>query len=113
MRNYLYTVEKRSWGFFFLYEDMKSHEFSCVFCLLQLVVRVRSSDVSLPLEHPETGGSPSKQQMKPVISVTSALKEVGLVSFLKFRIPQRLKIIFSENKCDKLALVPNVSLLFF
>ncbi|XP_028736880.1 serine/threonine-protein kinase Nek1 isoform X4 [Peromyscus leucopus] len=43
-----------------------------------LVVRVRSSDVSLPLEHQETGGSPSKQQMKPVISVTSALKEVGL-----------------------------------
>ncbi|XP_076409407.1 serine/threonine-protein kinase Nek1 isoform X4 [Peromyscus maniculatus bairdii] len=43
-----------------------------------LVVRVRSSDVSLPLEHQETGGSLSKQQMKPVISVTSALKEVGL-----------------------------------
>ncbi|XP_059100843.1 serine/threonine-protein kinase Nek1 isoform X2 [Peromyscus eremicus] len=43
-----------------------------------LVVRVRSSDVSLPLEHQETGGSPSKQQMQPVISVTSALKEVGL-----------------------------------
>ncbi|XP_038182633.1 serine/threonine-protein kinase Nek1 isoform X6 [Arvicola amphibius] len=44
----------------------------------QLVVKVRSSDVSLPLEHQETGGSPSKQQMRPVISVTSALKEVGL-----------------------------------
>ncbi|KAM7328572.1 serine/threonine-protein kinase Nek1 isoform X1 [Alexandromys fortis] len=44
----------------------------------QLVVRVRSSDVSLPLEHQETGGSPPKQQMRPVISVTSALKEVGL-----------------------------------
>ncbi|XP_075842939.1 serine/threonine-protein kinase Nek1 isoform X8 [Microtus pennsylvanicus] len=44
----------------------------------QLVVKVRSSDISLPLEHQETGGSPSKQQMRPVISVTSALKEVGL-----------------------------------
>ncbi|KAH0502493.1 Serine/threonine-protein kinase Nek1 [Microtus ochrogaster] len=44
----------------------------------QLVVKVRSSDVSLPLEHQETGGSASKQQMRPVISVTSALKEVGL-----------------------------------
>ncbi|XP_051038420.1 serine/threonine-protein kinase Nek1 isoform X3 [Phodopus roborovskii] len=44
----------------------------------QLVVRVRSSDVSPPLEHQETSGSPSKQQMRPVISVTSALKEVGL-----------------------------------
>lgn len=44
----------------------------------QLVVKVRSSDVSLPLEHQETGGSPPTQQMKPVISVTSALKEVGL-----------------------------------
>ncbi|XP_075842938.1 serine/threonine-protein kinase Nek1 isoform X7 [Microtus pennsylvanicus] len=43
-----------------------------------LVVKVRSSDISLPLEHQETGGSPSKQQMRPVISVTSALKEVGL-----------------------------------
>lgn len=44
----------------------------------QLVVKVRSSDASLPLEHQETGGSPSKQQMRPVISVSSALKEVGL-----------------------------------
>ncbi|XP_029387716.1 serine/threonine-protein kinase Nek1 isoform X3 [Mus pahari] len=43
-----------------------------------LVARVKSSDVPPPLELPETGGSPSKQQMKPVISVTSALKEVGL-----------------------------------
>ncbi|KAL1772938.1 serine serine/threonine-protein kinase Nek1 [Sigmodon hispidus] len=43
-----------------------------------LVVRVKSSDVSLPLEHQETEGSPLKQQMRPVISVTSALKEVGL-----------------------------------
>ncbi|XP_052018416.1 serine/threonine-protein kinase Nek1 isoform X1 [Apodemus sylvaticus] len=43
-----------------------------------LVARVKSSDVPAPLEHLEIGGSPSKQQMKPVISVTSALKEVGL-----------------------------------
>lgn len=43
-----------------------------------LVVRVKSSDVPPSLEHHEAGGSPSKQQMKPVISVTSALKEVGL-----------------------------------
>lgn len=43
-----------------------------------LVARVKSSDVPLPLELLETGGSPSKQQVKPVISVTSALKEVGL-----------------------------------
>ncbi|GAB1293181.1 Nek1 protein [Apodemus speciosus] len=43
-----------------------------------LVARVKSSDVPLPLERLEIGGSPSKQQMKPAISVTSALKEVGL-----------------------------------
>ncbi|XP_076770296.1 serine/threonine-protein kinase Nek1 isoform X10 [Arvicanthis niloticus] len=43
-----------------------------------LVARVKSSDVPPPLEHHETGGSPPKQQMKPVISVTAALKEVGL-----------------------------------
>ncbi|XP_042556462.1 serine/threonine-protein kinase Nek1 isoform X2 [Dipodomys spectabilis] len=29
-------------------------------------------------EHHETGGSPSKQQILPVVSVTSALKEVGM-----------------------------------
>uniref|UniRef100_A0A673STU9 non-specific serine/threonine protein kinase n=1 Tax=Suricata suricatta TaxID=37032 RepID=A0A673STU9_SURSU len=39
---------------------------------------VKGSDMSSPLGQPEAGGSPSKQQMKPVISVTSALKEVGL-----------------------------------
>ncbi|XP_040598185.1 serine/threonine-protein kinase Nek1 isoform X3 [Mesocricetus auratus] len=44
----------------------------------QLVVRARSSDVSPPLEHQETAGSPSKQPMRPVISVTSALREVVL-----------------------------------
>lgn len=75
---------------------MKSSVFSCVFCFLQLVVKVRSSDISLPLENQETGGSPTKQQMRPVISVTSALKEVGLVSFIKFRAPQ------SENECNGL-----------
>uniref|UniRef100_A0A8C2QIE3 non-specific serine/threonine protein kinase n=1 Tax=Cricetulus griseus TaxID=10029 RepID=A0A8C2QIE3_CRIGR len=44
----------------------------------QLVERIKSSDVSPPLEHQERAGSPSKQQMRPVISVTSAMKEVGL-----------------------------------
>lgn len=43
-----------------------------------LVVRVKSSDIPPSLEHHEAGGSPSQQQMKPIISVTSALKEVGL-----------------------------------
>uniref|UniRef100_A0A8C8WDV3 non-specific serine/threonine protein kinase n=1 Tax=Panthera leo TaxID=9689 RepID=A0A8C8WDV3_PANLE len=43
---------------------------------------VKSSDMSPPLGHPEAGGSPSKQQMKSVISVTSALKEVGMDSSL-------------------------------
>ncbi|XP_010628151.1 serine/threonine-protein kinase Nek1 isoform X2 [Fukomys damarensis] len=37
---------------------------------------VKSSDVSPPSGQHETGGSPSKQQMRSVISVTSALKEV-------------------------------------
>uniref|UniRef100_A0ABI7WVH1 non-specific serine/threonine protein kinase n=1 Tax=Felis catus TaxID=9685 RepID=A0ABI7WVH1_FELCA len=43
---------------------------------------VKSSDMSPPLGQPEAGGSPSKQQMKSVISVTSALKEVGMDSSL-------------------------------
>ncbi|XP_063520355.1 serine/threonine-protein kinase Nek1 isoform X7 [Pongo pygmaeus] len=43
---------------------------------------VKSSDVSPPLGQHETGGSPSKQQMRSVISVTSALKEVGVDSTL-------------------------------
>ncbi|XP_029415410.1 serine/threonine-protein kinase Nek1 isoform X2 [Nannospalax galili] len=43
-----------------------------------LVARVKCSDVSPPLVHHETGGSPSKQQMRPIISVSSALKEVGM-----------------------------------
>ncbi|XP_073911102.1 serine/threonine-protein kinase Nek1 isoform X12 [Castor canadensis] len=38
----------------------------------------KSSDTSLPLGQHEAGGSPPKQQMRPVISVTSALKEVGM-----------------------------------
>uniref|UniRef100_A0A8C6EUX0 non-specific serine/threonine protein kinase n=1 Tax=Marmota marmota marmota TaxID=9994 RepID=A0A8C6EUX0_MARMA len=45
----------------------------------QLVAKgIKSSDVSPPLGQHETGGSPSKHQMKSVISVTSALKEVGM-----------------------------------
>ncbi|XP_078222395.1 serine/threonine-protein kinase Nek1 isoform X11 [Callithrix jacchus] len=43
---------------------------------------VKDSDVSPPLGQHETGGSPSKQQMRSVISVTSALKEVGVDSSL-------------------------------
>ncbi|XP_058406323.1 serine/threonine-protein kinase Nek1 isoform X8 [Diceros bicornis minor] len=39
---------------------------------------VKSSDMSPPLGQHEAGGSPSKQQMRSVISVTSALKEVGM-----------------------------------
>ncbi|XP_040083536.1 serine/threonine-protein kinase Nek1 isoform X4 [Oryx dammah] len=37
---------------------------------------IKNSDVSPPSGQQETGGSPSKQPMRPVISVTSALKEV-------------------------------------
>ncbi|XP_045408479.1 serine/threonine-protein kinase Nek1 isoform X1 [Lemur catta] len=43
---------------------------------------VKNSDVSSPLGQHETVGSPSKQQMRSVISVTSALKEVGADSSL-------------------------------
>ncbi|XP_064227074.1 serine/threonine-protein kinase Nek1 isoform X7 [Aotus nancymaae] len=43
---------------------------------------VKGSDVSPPLGQHETGGSPSKQQMRSIISVTSALKEVGVDSSL-------------------------------
>ncbi|XP_062069261.1 serine/threonine-protein kinase Nek1 isoform X4 [Lepus europaeus] len=39
---------------------------------------VKSSDVSPALGQHETGGSPSKQQMRSAISMTSALKEVGM-----------------------------------
>ncbi|XP_069349857.1 serine/threonine-protein kinase Nek1 [Eulemur rufifrons] len=49
----------------------------------QLVAKgVKNSDVSSPLGQHEAGGSPSKQQMRSVISVTSALKEVGVDSSL-------------------------------
>ncbi|XP_036711290.1 serine/threonine-protein kinase Nek1 isoform X4 [Balaenoptera musculus] len=47
--------------------------------VLKLVAKgIKNSDVSPPSGQQETGGSPSKQQMRPVISVTSALKEVGM-----------------------------------
>ncbi|KAM5309382.1 serine/threonine-protein kinase Nek1 isoform 3-T4 [Glossophaga mutica] len=39
---------------------------------------VKGSDVSPPSGQHEAGGSPSKHQMRSVISVTSALKEVGM-----------------------------------
>lgn len=90
-----------------------SSVFSYVFCLLQLVVRARSSDVSPPLEHQETAGSPSKQPMRPVISVTSALREVVLVSFIKFRTPQTPQVILNENKFNELTLVPSVFFVVF
>uniref|UniRef100_A0A3Q2HCJ8 non-specific serine/threonine protein kinase n=1 Tax=Equus caballus TaxID=9796 RepID=A0A3Q2HCJ8_HORSE len=46
---------------------------------LKLVAKgVKSSDMSPPSGQHEAGGSPSKQQMRSVISVTSALKEVGM-----------------------------------
>ncbi|XP_066243968.1 serine/threonine-protein kinase Nek1 isoform X2 [Saccopteryx leptura] len=45
----------------------------------QLVSKgVKGSDMSPPLGQHEPGGSPSKHQMRPVISVTSALKEVAM-----------------------------------
>ncbi|XP_036170238.1 serine/threonine-protein kinase Nek1 isoform X6 [Myotis myotis] len=39
---------------------------------------VKSSDMSPPLGQHEASGSPSKHHIRPVISVTSALKEVGM-----------------------------------
>ncbi|XP_066896169.1 serine/threonine-protein kinase Nek1 isoform X5 [Kogia breviceps] len=46
---------------------------------LKLAARgIKNSDMSPPSGQQETGGSPSKQQMRPLISVTSALKEVGM-----------------------------------
>ncbi|XP_062932822.1 serine/threonine-protein kinase Nek1 isoform X3 [Cynocephalus volans] len=39
---------------------------------------VKSSDISPPLGQHETNDSPSKQQIRSIISVTSALKEVGM-----------------------------------
>eukprot|EP00070_Physeter_catodon_P043176 XP_028350070.1 serine/threonine-protein kinase Nek1 isoform X3 [Physeter catodon] len=47
--------------------------------VLKLVAKgIKNSDMSPPSGQQEIGGSPSKQQMRPVISVTSALKEVGM-----------------------------------
>uniref|UniRef100_A0AAA9S8F9 non-specific serine/threonine protein kinase n=1 Tax=Bos taurus TaxID=9913 RepID=A0AAA9S8F9_BOVIN len=44
---------------------------------LKLVAKgIKNSDVSPPSGQQEMGGSPTKQPMRPVISVTSALKEV-------------------------------------
>ncbi|XP_057577140.1 serine/threonine-protein kinase Nek1 isoform X3 [Hippopotamus amphibius kiboko] len=43
---------------------------------------VKNSDMSPPSVQQEAGGSPSKQQIRPVISVTSALKEMGMDSSL-------------------------------
>uniref|UniRef100_A0A2K6EZ86 non-specific serine/threonine protein kinase n=1 Tax=Propithecus coquereli TaxID=379532 RepID=A0A2K6EZ86_PROCO len=64
---------------------------------------VKSSDVSSPLGQHETGGSPSKQQMRSVISVTSALKEVGAVSFLIFRTLQSKRLF--EKKLNLMIFV--------
>lgn len=72
---------------------------------------VKSSDMSPPSGQHEAGGSPSKQQMRSVISVTSALKEVGMVSFLKLRIPHSQKII-KRIKFNEIMLIPNVLLDF-
>ena len=58
---------------------------------------IKNSDVSPPSGQQEMGGSPSKQPMRPVISVTSALKEVCMVSFLWFRIPQSQRILKGLN----------------
>ncbi|XP_037382320.1 serine/threonine-protein kinase Nek1 isoform X3 [Talpa occidentalis] len=45
----------------------------------QLVAKgMKSSDVTLPVGQNDASGSPSKQQMRCVISVTSALKEMGM-----------------------------------
>lgn len=70
----------------------------------------KGSDM-FPLGQHETGGSPSKQQMRSVISVTSALKEVGMVSFLKLRNPQSQKII-KRIKFSETMLISNVLLSF-
>lgn len=43
-----------------------------------IVKGLKSVDVSPALGQHDSGGSPSRQQVRPVISVTSALKEVGL-----------------------------------
>ncbi|KAM9084042.1 serine/threonine-protein kinase Nek1 isoform 5-T7 [Megaptera novaeangliae] len=50
----------------------------CCASLTLVAKGIKNSDVTPPSGQQETGGSPSKQQMRPVISVTSALKEVGM-----------------------------------
>ncbi|KAM9084046.1 serine/threonine-protein kinase Nek1 isoform 9-T11 [Megaptera novaeangliae] len=51
----------------------------CCASLTLVAKGIKNSDVTPPSGQQETGGSPSKQQMRPVISVTSALKEVGMM----------------------------------
>uniref|UniRef100_A0A8D1CDB5 non-specific serine/threonine protein kinase n=1 Tax=Sus scrofa TaxID=9823 RepID=A0A8D1CDB5_PIG len=59
-----------------------------------LVARgLKSSDVSPPSGQQGAGGSPPRHPVRPVISVTSALKEVGVVSSLKFTPPQSQKVM--------------------
>ena len=78
--------------------------------LLQLAARgVENADASPPSGQQETGGSPSKQRTRPVISVTSALKDVGVVSLVKSRTPPSQKII-KRIKFNEVTLIPNVPL---
>nr|KAF6481231.1 NIMA related kinase 1 [Molossus molossus] len=61
------------------YGDRKLHEKKPPQKHKQLVSKgVKGSDMSPPLGQHEAGGSPSKHQIRSVISVTSALKEVGM-----------------------------------
>lgn len=59
-----------------------------------------------PLGQQGAGGSPSRRQRGSVISVTSALKEVGMVSSLKFRTQEIIKRI----KFTEITMIPNVPL---
>lgn len=70
----------------------------------------KSSDISSLGQH-EADGSPSKLQMRSVISMTSALREVGMVSFLKFRNPHSQKII-KMIKCNEITLISDFPLGF-
>ncbi|XP_047615709.1 serine/threonine-protein kinase Nek1 isoform X4 [Phacochoerus africanus] len=59
--------------------EKKAWEEHCLHSLLQLVAKgLKSSDVSPPSGQQGAGGSPPRHPMRPVISVTSALKEVGV-----------------------------------
>ncbi|XP_013838171.1 serine/threonine-protein kinase Nek1 isoform X3 [Sus scrofa] len=59
--------------------EKKAWEEHCLHSLLQLVARgLKSSDVSPPSGQQGAGGSPPRHPVRPVISVTSALKEVGV-----------------------------------